>query len=225
MCFDENRSNQNHKVHKWHELTFDPKTKSLSDFLEELKHCAEKTFGDNAQNLVDSLLYAKLPPHLKRLLNLAYLENGTYDQSVAHLKTELKLSGSENDGELTKPTRRAVPPTDNLQNTEQTKSVCHFCKKPSHIIKACRKGIRKEQEQRNDTSIPNTKSSTFESVSHCPHCQRTYHPPEKCSGGPNVANRPKRFKQGHPTEKLKDGQHQGNLTHPGPLSILKNLLN
>ena len=83
--------------HKWHKLTFDPNTKSLPDFLEELNDCAESAFGDNAQHMIDSLLYAKLPPHLKRSLNLAYLENGTYDQIVAHLERELQLSGLEND--------------------------------------------------------------------------------------------------------------------------------
>ena len=51
--------------HKWHKLTFDPNTKSLPDFLEELNEYAERAFGDNAQHMIDSLLYAKLPPHLK----------------------------------------------------------------------------------------------------------------------------------------------------------------
>ena len=78
--------------------------------------------------MIDSLLYANLPPHLKRSLKLAYLENGTYDQIVAHLETELELSGLEKDGELTIPTMTAVPPNDNQQNTEQTKVVCHYCK-------------------------------------------------------------------------------------------------
>ena len=50
--------------HKRHKLTFDPNTKSLSDFLEELNECAERAFGDNAQHMIDSLLYAKLPLHL-----------------------------------------------------------------------------------------------------------------------------------------------------------------
>ena len=57
--------------HRWHKLTFDPNTKSLPDFLEELNERAERAF--NAQHMIDSLLYAKLPPHLKRSLNLAYL--------------------------------------------------------------------------------------------------------------------------------------------------------
>ena len=57
--------------HKWHKLTFDPNTKSLPDFVEKINECAEKDFGDNAQHMIDSLLYAKLPPHLNRSLNLA----------------------------------------------------------------------------------------------------------------------------------------------------------
>ena len=113
--------------HKWHKLTFDPNTKSLPDFLEDFNECADRAFGDNPQHMIDSLLYAKLPPHMKRSLNLAYLENGTYDQKVAHLEKELEFSGLENDGEPTIPTMTAVPPNDNQQNTEQTKIVITLC--------------------------------------------------------------------------------------------------
>ena len=211
--------------HKWHKLTFDPNTKSLPDFLEELNECAERAFGDNAQHMIDSLLYAKLPPHLKRSLNLAYLENGTYDQIVTHLERDLELSGLENDGELTIPTMTAVPPNDNQQNTEQTKIVCHYCKKPGHVIRDCRKRIRKEQEQRNNPSTQKMKPSASKSYAPCPHCQRTNHPPEQCRSGPNAANRPKRLKQTYPEDNRNDGQDQGNLTHSGPSSILKNSLN
>ena len=181
--------------HKWHKLTFDPNTESLPDFLEELNECAERSFGDNAQHMIDSLLYAKLPPHLKRSPNLAHLENGTYDQIVAHLERELELSGLENDGELTIPTMTTVPLNDNQQTTEQTKVVCHYCKKPGHVIRECRKRIRKEQEQRNDPSTQKMKPSTSKSYAPCPHCQRTNHPPEQCWSGSNATNRPKRFKQ------------------------------
>ena len=57
--------------------------------------------------LNEALPNAKLPPHLKRSLNLTNLENGTYDQIVAHLEKELELSGLENDVELTIPTMTA----------------------------------------------------------------------------------------------------------------------
>ena len=79
--------------------------------MEELNECAERAFSDNAQHMIDSLLYAKLPPHLKRSLNLAYLENGTYGQIVAHLERKIELSGLEKDGEQTIPTMTAVPQT------------------------------------------------------------------------------------------------------------------
>ena len=71
--------------HKWYKLIFDPNL-TLPNFSEELSECAERAFGDNAHHMIDNLLYAKLPPHLKRSLNLAYPENGTYDQIVAHLE-------------------------------------------------------------------------------------------------------------------------------------------
>ena len=50
--------------HKWQKVMFDPTTKLLFDFLEQLNESNEKTFADNAQNMIDSLLYAKLRPHL-----------------------------------------------------------------------------------------------------------------------------------------------------------------
>ena len=208
--------------HKWHKVTVDPNTKSLSDFFEELNECAEKAFADNAQHMIDSLHYAKLPPLLKRSLNSAYLENGTYDQIVAHLEKELELSGLENDGELTVTTMTAIPTNDNQQTTEQTKTVWHYCKKPGYVIRDFRKRMRKEQEQRNDPSMQNTKPSTSKSFAPCPHCQRTNHPAEKCWSGPNAANRPKRFQQEYLAINRNDGQNQGNLTHPGLASILRN---
>ena len=111
----------------------------------------------------------------------------------------------------------AVPPNDNQQNTEQAKLVCHYCKKPGHVIRDSRKRMKKELEQRND---PHNQS-----FAPCPHCQRTNHPPEKGWSGPNAANRPKRFKQEYPEDNRNDGQEQGNLTHAGPSSILKNSFN
>ena len=92
--------------------------------------------------MIDSLLYAKLPHHLKPSLNLAYQDIGTYDQNVAHLERELEFSGLENDGELTIPAMTAGPPNDNQQNTEQTKIVCHYCKKtrPRHPRLSKKKG-------------------------------------------------------------------------------------
>ena len=47
--------------------------------------------------MINSLLYAKLPPHLKRSVNTACLENGTYEEIIQHLERELELNGLEGD--------------------------------------------------------------------------------------------------------------------------------
>ena len=47
--------------------------------------------------MIENLLYAKMPPHLKKSINQAYLENGTYDQIVKHLEREMELNGLEAD--------------------------------------------------------------------------------------------------------------------------------
>ena len=85
--------------HKWHRLVFDPNTMKLPDFLEETNQGAEKAFEDNAQKMIDSLLYAKLPPKLQRSVNIARLENGSYDEIVAHLESKLELNALEESDE------------------------------------------------------------------------------------------------------------------------------
>ena len=47
--------------HKFNRFFFDPENQKLPVFLEE---SAEKTFGDNAPQMIKNLLYAKMPPHL-----------------------------------------------------------------------------------------------------------------------------------------------------------------
>ena len=95
--------------HKWHRLVFDPNTMKLPDFLEELNQGAEKAFGENAQAMIDSLLYAKLPPKLKRSVNMARLENATYVEIVTHLERELELNGLEEGDDIPVPTMSTAP--------------------------------------------------------------------------------------------------------------------
>ena len=57
--------------HKWHKFTFEPNKNSLSDILEELNEFAEQAFRDQAQQLIDSFLYARMPPNLKESIELA----------------------------------------------------------------------------------------------------------------------------------------------------------
>ena len=145
--------------HKQPELTFDPNTKSLSDFLGELNECAERAFGDNVQHIIDNLFDAKRPLHLKLSLNLDSPQNVKYDEIVAHLQKELELSCLESDGELRLPTRTAVPPNDNPKKTRQYKIVCQYCKELDHVFRDCRKRMKMNRNNETCSLLQNTKRS------------------------------------------------------------------
>ena len=64
----------------------------LPDFFEEFNQADERAFGENAESMICSLLYAKLLQKLKRSANMARLENETYKEIVANLEKELELN-------------------------------------------------------------------------------------------------------------------------------------
>ena len=74
--------------HKFQRLVFSPANQKLFAFLDELQKLAEDAFGVAAQDIVEQLIYAKMPPYLKKSINQAHLENDTYKQIVSHLERE-----------------------------------------------------------------------------------------------------------------------------------------
>ena len=64
---------------KFQKLVFNPANQKLVDFLDELQKLAKDAFGFAAHAIIEQFIYAKLPPHLKKLINQAHLENGTYE--------------------------------------------------------------------------------------------------------------------------------------------------
>ena len=81
--------------HKFQQLVFNPAKQKLIDFLDELQKLAKDAFGVAAQAIIDQFIYAKMPPRLKKSINQAHLENGTYEQIVPHLEKELELNSLE----------------------------------------------------------------------------------------------------------------------------------
>ena len=81
--------------HKFQQLVFNPVNQKLSDFLDELQKLSKDAFGVAAQAIIDQFIYAKMPPQLKKSINQAHLENGTYEQIVTHLERELELNSLE----------------------------------------------------------------------------------------------------------------------------------
>ena len=78
---------------EWDALKFDPSNQKLHEFLDVLQKTAKEAFGSEAQQFIDKAIYAKMPDHVKKILNRAYLEDKPYNDIVLHLEREMRLNG------------------------------------------------------------------------------------------------------------------------------------
>ena len=200
--------------HIFQKLVFNPANQKLVDFLDELQKLAKDAFGSAAHAIIEQLTYAKMPPHLKKLITQAHLDNVTYEQIVTNLERELELNVLEAPDEL-----HINTVSHNIANTsaDRPKPTCHHCKKQAHYRNQCRL-LKKQREQteinqnnpgnrnsdannsnpninvnnnNNNNKISNRverKSKTF--YPPCETCRKTNHSTEKCYQGTNAANRP-----------------------------------
>ena len=113
--------------HKFQKLVFNPANKKLVDILDELQKLAKDAFGIAAHAIIEQFRYAKMPPHLKKSINQAHLENAAYEQIVTHLERELELNGLEALDEL--PINNVSQQPTNT-NAGRLKPTCHYCKNP-----------------------------------------------------------------------------------------------
>ena len=63
--------------------------------MDELQKLAKVAFGVDAQASIEQLIYARMPQHLKKSINQAHLENGTYELIVTQLEREIELNRSK----------------------------------------------------------------------------------------------------------------------------------
>ena len=118
--------------HKFQKLVFNPANQKLVDFLDELQKLAKDAFGFAAHAIIEQFICAKMPLHLKKSINQAHLEKGTFEQIVTHLERELELNGLEAPEELQINT--VTHNTVNV-NADRTKPTCQYCKKNQDTIK------------------------------------------------------------------------------------------
>ena len=135
--------------HKFQKLVFNPANQKLVDFLDELQKLAKDAFGIAAHATIEQFIYNKLPPHLKKSINQAHLENRIYEQVVTHLESELELYGLEAPDEL-----QINTVSYNTANAiaDRPKPTCHHCKQPGHYRNQCRL-LNRQKEQSKNTQI------------------------------------------------------------------------
>ena len=221
--------------HKFQRLVFNPANQKLIDFLDELQKLAKDAFGVAAQAIIEQFIYAKMPPHLKKSINQAHLENGSYEQIVSHLGKELELNGLEAPDEMQ---LNAVIQQAPQQNSNKSKPTCHHCKKPGYYRNQCCQFKREKAQVQDNTdsaannknnngsaqinSNPNHRASVENKANNtnnqrdrrprpvfppCETCGRTNHSTEKCILGANAANRPP------PRNRRPEGQNQVQRTN------------
>ena len=138
--------------HKFQLLVFNPSNQKLIDFLDELQKLAKDAFGVAAQAIIEQFIYARMPPHLKKSIRQAHLENGMYEQIVSHLERELEINGLEAPDEMPINTVTQQAPQ---QNSNKPRPTCHHCKKPGHYQNQCRQLKREKEQTRNNTNSAN----------------------------------------------------------------------
>ena len=214
--------------HKFQRLVFNPSNQKLIDFLAELQKLVKDAFGVAAQPIIEQFIYAKMPPHLKKTINQAHLENGTYEQIVSHLERELELNGLEAPDEMPINTVTQQTPQ---QNTNKPRPTCHHCKKPGLYQNQCRQLKREIDQTRNNTNSANNNNGSAQTNSNPNNnkvatdtegnninnqrdrrpkpvfppsetCGTTNHSTERCYLGANAANRPP------PRKRRPEGQNQ-----------------
>ena len=133
--------------HEFQRLVFNCADQKLINFLDDLQKLAKDAFGVSAQPIIEQFIYAKMPPHLKKSINQALLENGTYEQIVSPLGRVLELNGLEAPDEMPINTVTQQAPQ---QNSDKPKPTCHHCcKKPGHYQNQCRQLKREKDQTRN----------------------------------------------------------------------------
>ena len=155
--------------HKFQQLVFNPANQKLIDFLDELQKMAKDAFGVDAQAIIEQFIYAKMPPHLKKSINQAHLENGTCEQIVTHLERELELNSLEYPDETQMNTVMYKQQIDgNPDNAGNINSDTNDSNPNNH-----------KNDRKSRTLYPP-----------CETCGKTNHSTERCYVGANAANRP-----------------------------------
>ena len=178
---------------KLEQLYFDPSRQTFQDFLEQNQKLAQEAYGEDAPNYIETSFYAKMPTHLKRVLNQARLETEHYDMMVQHLEREMKLNGllAPDETNITGVHQIEVQETQHASNPHKPSGPCYGCGQSGHVVKKCRKVAREAHNRGNRV--------TNKIVDPCETCGKKSHTTQDCYSGANWANRSQWWKTARTT--------------------------
>ena len=187
-----------------------------------------------------------MPAHLKKSINQAHLENGTYEQILTNLETELELNGLEAPDEL--PINNVSQQPTNT-NADRPIPTCHHCKKPGRYRNQCRLLNKRREQTEKTQNIPGNKNSAANTSNPnsnvnntnnnknsnkaerqpktvYPPCEtygKTDHSTEKCYFGANATNRPPSRHRRPERQNQVSGRANQCDTNEAPQAAVQNL--
>ena len=120
---------------------------------------------------------------------MARLENGSYDEIVAHLERELELNALEESDNLPMATMTSssTKPKTPLCTGQMSDIFCNYCKEKGHMVNDCEK-LKKKKEK----DAQHGKSTQKKTYPECGTCGKKNHPKERCWQGAGAHLKPKR---------------------------------
>ena len=196
---------------KWENLSFNPSQQTFPDFLEQYQKLAQEAYGEDAPRFIETSFYAKMPPHLKKVLNQARLETESYETMVQHLEREIELNGLATTVDTSITGIHKIEPSLQQQQNKppKTTGTCFGCGNPGHLLRNCRKTNRDKRSQKN-------RNTTLSSP--CETCGKMSHETKDCYSG---ANRPTWWKTPKATSpnNIPIGQHPQTIPMQQPQTM------
>ena len=144
--------------YKWDQARYDPTTETFSNFLKNLKKTAKQAFGDEADKIIKTFLFDKLPVEIQQELTMPNKEESSPEEIKTYLMRKYQYqqyaappttiqpfnavtSSIPTNNETTKPTTTTTTqPTERKRFERQ----CFYCRKTGHRKTECRARQRDE---------------------------------------------------------------------------------
>ena len=150
---------------KFDQLRYDPTTESFSTFLANYKKIAKQAYGDKAQEIVQTFLFAKLPIQLQNELAIAGKHNASIEDIKTFVQRRCQYAQLLPNQQLLQPFNQPIQtqevptkPVVQKQNTNERPPIkkkfdgnCRYCAIYGHKWAECRKRLRDEAAGNNNS--------------------------------------------------------------------------